>query len=412
MTLGTLFLIVIAGLVGPLLSGFRRFSIPLLVGEIGAGIAIGTSGLGWLNPADPTLQFLSSVGFAMLMFLVGIKLPLREPGLRQRISHSLWAVLLAFGLSIPIGLLLAHVTPIHNAMIFILLCACSSTSLVMPMIHERKLGGKTVTLTGTWVAIADTATIVALPLAFSQGNLLSIGFGALLVTAVATGGLIGLKWFKTSDFGDRLRDLSKERGWALDMRLSIGLLFGLAALATKFGTSVLVAGFAAGAVAMLVGQPKRFQKQLIGLAEGFFVPLFFVALGAKLDIVSLVHSPENLILSGAIVLGSLVVHVLVSRLIGLPLASGLAATSMMGLPIAVVSIGLNEGFLHPGQGAAIIAAALLSLVVSSLGVIKLSKYSAQEVPPPPPPPSVTPPGPCNCQPNVGDGQDAEGGKQP
>ena len=42
---------------------------------------IGRTGLDAVDPTDPTVAFLSDVGFAMLMFTVGAHIPLRDPRL-------------------------------------------------------------------------------------------------------------------------------------------------------------------------------------------------------------------------------------------------------------------------------------------------------------------------------------------
>ena len=379
MTFGILALIIVAGLVGPLLSGIRRLSLPLVVGEIFAGIALGTSGFKLINTGDPTLSFLSDVGFAMLMFLVGTHLPLRDPNLRKALRTSLIATGLSFALAIPAGFLLAHFTGIA-APIFILLLANSSAAVAMPIVHERKLGGATVLFTTTWIAAADTLTIVALPLAMSTGKTVTVAIGASIVTGAAGMFFFALKLFRSSGVGDHLRQLSKERHWALDLRMSLAILFILGTLAVKFGTSVLVAGFAAGAIVSLVGEPRRFTKQLIGIAEGFFVPLFFVVLGAKINVIALVKSPAMLMLTGLIVGSNVVVHVIVARLVKLPLSSGLVAAAELGLPAAVVSIGLATGLLQSGQAAAIIAASMLSLIACSIGAAVLSKNPANVEP--------------------------------
>src|SRR5262249_26387102 len=149
------------------------------------------------------------------------------------------------------------------APIFILLLANSSAAVVMPIVNERKLGGPTVLFTVTWIAVADTITIVALPLAMSTGKTLTVAIGAAIVTGAAVMLFFALKLFRSSKIGDRMRQLSKERRWALDLRMSLAILFTLGALAVKFGTSILVAGFAAGAIVSFVGEPRRFTKQLI-----------------------------------------------------------------------------------------------------------------------------------------------------
>ena len=70
---------------------------------------------------------------------------------------------------------------------------------------------------------------------------------------------------------------------ALDLRLSLLVLFTLSWLATESGTSVLLAGFGTGLLVAALGGPKRLFTQVRGLADGFFVPLFLVLLGARLQ---------------------------------------------------------------------------------------------------------------------------------
>jgi hypothetical protein len=93
-------------------------------------------------------------------------------------------------------------------------------------------------------------------------------------------------------------------------------------------------------------------------------------------------------LAGSIVVASLAVHLIVAKAMSLPYASGLMAASQQGLPIALVSIGLSEGTLSAGQGAAIIAAAMMLLATASLGTNRLARLVPVEMdtPPEPPPP--------------------------
>jgi len=70
------------------------------------------------------------------------------------------------------------------------------------------------------------------------------------------------------------------------------MLLTLAAIAKHTGASLLVAGFAAGIVLRQFGEPHRLSLELTGLATGFFVPVFFVLLGAALDLKGLVTSPR------------------------------------------------------------------------------------------------------------------------
>ena len=83
MSLGDLALIVAAGLAGPLLAASRRAFVPVVVGEILAGVVLGRSGLDVVHADNATLSFLAEAGFAMLILTVGMHVPLRDRRLRR-----------------------------------------------------------------------------------------------------------------------------------------------------------------------------------------------------------------------------------------------------------------------------------------------------------------------------------------
>ena len=63
-----------------------------------------------------------------------------------------------------------------------------------------------------------------------------------------------------------------------------------------------------GLVVAAIGGPKRLSTQVRGVAEGFFVPLFFVVLGARLDVSALIDHPELLLVTGSLIVLNVVVH--------------------------------------------------------------------------------------------------------
>jgi Kef-type K+ transport system membrane component KefB len=373
MSFGILTLIVTCGLVGPLLSGATRLAVPVVVGEIAAGVLVGRTGLREINSADPTVVFLSDVGFAMLMFVVGTHLPLRDAGLRGALRKATIAAALSFVIAVPAGWALAHVSGVGHPAIFVLLLAASSSAVVMPIVQERGLTGAEMLLATAWIALVDIATIVALPLALTPSKAVRIAAGGLLVTVAAIVLFGFVHAIRDERIVKALRDDSGRRGWALDLRLSLAVLFGLAALATKFGTSILIAGFGAGMIVALAGEPRRLTQQLVGLAEGFFVPFFFVSLGAKLNFRSLASSRSDVVLVVLLAAGIVACHVATAALMRMPWAAGLLASAQLGLPAGVVSLGLTEHILTAGEGAAVVAAALITLGVCSVGAALLER---------------------------------------
>ena len=108
-----------------------------------------------------------------------------------------------------------------------------------------------------------------------------------------------------------------------------------------------------GLVVAAIGGPKRLSTQVRGIAEGFFVPLFFVVLGARLDFSALFDHPDLLLVTVALIVLNLVIHAFAALATRQPLSAGLIATAQLGVPAAVVQIGLQEHVITPALGAAI-----------------------------------------------------------
>ena len=291
MSFGILAVVVLAGLGGPLLGASERRFVPVVVGEILAGILVGPAVLGVVDPHQPTISFLSEVGFAMLMLTVGMHLPLRDKRLARALRGGALLAALVGLLAVPAGLLAGAISGDGHAAIYAVVLASGSVAVLLPAIQESGLGGTEVLTVMAQVTIADVVTIISVPIVLQPSRT----WHAVLGTALVAGAVFALRLaalpLRGRAWVEHVRRLSKERHWALDLRLSLLILFGLAWLAQKGGTSILIAGFGAGVTVALIGGPKRLSTQVRGMAEGFFVPLFFVVLGAQLDLSGLFGEP-------------------------------------------------------------------------------------------------------------------------
>jgi Kef-type K+ transport system membrane component KefB len=175
----------------------------------------------------------------------------------------------------------------------------------------------------------------------------------------------------------QIRHEGKKRGWALDLRLAVTALLGLSYIAVQVGASLLVAGFGVGLVVGALGGPTRLTHEILGLGQGFFIPVFFVLLGARLDLRALIHSAQAIEL--AFLLGALtiVVHVVASRAIRARPAIGLLATAQLGVPAAVIALGLPTHAIDQRQASAIFCAALIAIVACAAGAAIL-RHDAPE----------------------------------
>ncbi|MFE3618333.1 cation:proton antiporter domain-containing protein, partial [Streptomyces anulatus] len=88
MTFATLALVVALGLIGPLLALPKQLYLPVLLGELIAGIIFGTTGFRILDPTDPIFVFLADMGFALVMFAAGTHVPVRDPRVRTALGSG------------------------------------------------------------------------------------------------------------------------------------------------------------------------------------------------------------------------------------------------------------------------------------------------------------------------------------
>jgi Kef-type K+ transport system membrane component KefB len=372
MSLGTLALIGICGLAGPLLSTVGRGAIPVVVGEILAGVLVGRTGVRVLHTGGATLSLLSDVGFAMLMFSAGLNVPVRDGRVRAALPGGIARALAVAVLAIGAGLLIVRIHGVAHPAVYAVIVASGSAAIVLPIVQDRGLTGQDVLTVIAQVTVADIGATVGIPFVLRPSKAGEAVAGTLLVAVCLIAIYIIGRWLERSHAVRSFRKQGKRRRWAIDLRVALIILFGLAWLARKTGASLLIAGFGSGLLVAAIGGPKRLSTEVLGIGGGFFIPLFFVVLGARLDLRALFSHPGMLELTGALVGLTLLVHLLVAVATGQRPAAGLLASAQLGVPSAVVALGLSEGVVNPSQAAAIIAAALVSLAACSVGAAMLA----------------------------------------
>ncbi|MGI8803757.1 MAG: cation:proton antiporter [Solirubrobacteraceae bacterium] len=375
MDLGVIALIFIASLLGPALSLLARGAVPVVVGQLLAGVILGKTGLRIVDPDRSDLALLYSIGFATLMFLVGMQVPLHDQRLRSALRRGLIAVAAAVPLALAAGYA-ARLAGGGPALVYAVVIVSSSAAVALPVIDESGLASPPVLVAMAWITIADILATIAIPLAITPSRAVHAALGALIIAGLVLAVLVVAERLRHLPWVKHLRREGKHRGWAIDLRLAVIVLLSLSYIAQKVGASLLVAGFGTGLVAAALGGPKRLSKQVLGLSQGFLVPLFFVLLGAKLDLRALADSHRAVILAVLLAVLAILVHVAVAALIRAPAAVGLLASAQMGVPAAVIALGLPAHAIDQGQASAIFCAALVSIGACSAGAALLRRSPA------------------------------------
>jgi len=365
MGFGTLAIIAAAGLIGPLLALRSGWNLPIVLGELVAGMVLGAGGLNWLHADDPTFTFLADIGFALVMFVAGSHVPMRDPQLRRGIRPGLLRAIAVGVIAALLGVAVAALFNTGHAALYAVLMASSSAALILPIVDSLHLDGSAVLQLLPQVAVADAACIVALPLVIDPVHAGRAALGASAVIGCAVVLYFLLRAFEESGFRLRVHRVSQTRKFTVELRLSLTILFALAAVAVGTHVSIMLAGFAFGIVVAAIGEPRRLAKQLFALTEGFLGPLFFVWLGASLDVRDLAGHPSLIVLGLLLGVGAWFAHAAM-RLTGQPLAIGALACAQLGVPVAAATLATQLNLLGPGEAPALILGALVTIAVATV----------------------------------------------
>lgn len=379
MTFATLALLVLVGLAGPVLSARRAWRIPVIAGELAAGLAIGSTGFGWVDAAEPTFTLLAQLGFGLIMLVIGSHIPIRDTVVRAAVGRGAAGAAIVAAVAVALGVGAALLFGTSHGAVYAVLIASSSAALVLPMLQSLDISADSAPQLIAQIAIADVACIVALPLVLQPERVPLVALGGVGIAVVGVLLVVLLRRLGTH----RLRvlhEVSESRRFALELRFSLLALFGLAGIAQFTHVSVMMAGFTLGLVLSAVGQPRRLARQLFGMTEGFFGPLFFVWLGASINLRDLGSHPQMILLGLVLGAAAIIAH-LAGRITGLPWTQAVASAGQLGVPVAAVALGVETKALLPGEGAAILLGALVAVVASSAAVAVVSRRNAASSPP-------------------------------
>lgn len=361
----TLALLTAVGFAGPVLASVPRLRIPVIVGELIAGLVIGKTGFGVIDASDPTFQLFANIGFALVMFVVGSHVPVRDPAMRSAVPMALARAALAGAAAAALGFGLAAQFGTGHVALYAVLMASSSAAMTLPMIDSLRLRGAQVLTVTAQIAIANAACIVLLPLVIDFRHAATAALGGLAITGCAVLLFVVLRWVDRRGWRQRMHDYSHRNQLALELRINLLVLFGLAMLAVATDVSIMLAGFALGLVIAMVGEPRRLARQLFGITEGFFSPLFFVWLGASLQVRELGSQPKFILLGIGLGLGGVLAHC-AGRLLGQPLTYAVMSSAQLGVAVAAATIGTQQHLLAPGEASALMFGSLLTIACTSI----------------------------------------------
>ena len=369
-----LLIVVAAAFTAPFLLGLApSLRLPAVVLEIGAGIAIGPAGLGWVE-VDEVIEVVSVIGLAFLLFLAGLEIDFdRLRGRLLRLAAGGYVVSFAIAVVVALGLSALDLveTPL---LVAIVLCA-TSLGVIIPVLKDADQidtrFGQLVLAAGS---IADFAAIILLSLLFSGEG--GVGSTVILIAGLALLGLVVFAATRAAERSGRISaDLLRLQNTTAQIRVrgAMVLLIGFAAIAQTLGLEVILGTFIAGALLKLADRDEAmthpdFHAKLTAIGFGFFIPVFFVASGIRFDLDALFAEASTLTMVPIFLAALLAVRGLPALLYRgyltaaeLPIAGLLQATSLPFV-VTATAIGTDLGLMDQAESAALIAAGLLSVI--------------------------------------------------
>ena len=382
-----LLIVVAVGLLAPLALGFfPRVRLPAIVLEIELGIVIGPAGLGWVKP-DAPVSILALVGLAFLLFLSGLEIDAER--LRgQIVKLTALGFVVSFAIAILIGTGLRAGGFVKSPLFVAIVLVATSLGVIFPVLKDS---GTTGSRLGEFViaaaSIAEFGSIILLSLFFSgtsststAGRLILLGIFALAVVLVGVAIASAERSMSLSRVLRRLQDTTAQ----IRVRAAFLLLIGFTAVAASVGFETILGAFAAGALLSLLDRDEtthpQFRPKLEAIGFGVFIPVFFVTSGLTFDLSALFASTSSIarvpLFLLAILLARGLPALIYVRVLGLSrsLIAGILQATSLTFIVAATQNGLRLGVISRASAAALVAAGLLSVVISpALGLALLRR---------------------------------------
>jgi Kef-type K+ transport system membrane component KefB len=380
-----LLIVVAVAFAAPLLLGFfPGVKLPSVVLEIVAGIVIGPSVLGIVH-VDQAISVISVLGLAFLLFLAGLEIDFDKLH-GQVLRVTLMGFVISFAIAVFLALLLKATGLIETPLLIAIILCATSLGVLIPVLKDAgqitSTFGQLIVAAGT---IADFGAVILLSIFFSGEG--GVGSTLLLIGSLVLLAAVVFIAVRSAERSSLLRqDLVRLQDTTAQIRVrgAVVLLVGFAAIANSLGLESILGAFMAGAILSLLDRDEQmthpeFRRKLEAVGFGIFIPVFFVTSGVKYDLDALLASASNVIMV-PIFLAAL----LAAR--GLPaliyrrlldgrhtMIAGLMQATSLPFIVAAVAIGEDLDLVSAAEGAALVGAGLLSVLLFpaiGLGLLK------------------------------------------
>lgn len=258
---------------------------PAVLGELLAGIVVGGSVLGIVDPKDHVLHVLAELGVVILLFEIGLETDLKK---LLKVGGAAMAVAVA-GVALPFGLGFAICRTLGLEMLPSLVAGAAMTATSVGITARvlsdlGRLQDKESQIVLGAAVIDDVVglVILAVVIGLTEGREVT-PLGIAATTGIAFGFLAATLLIGRLVVPPIVRRLEKIDLPGTPTIFAVIMAFGLAWLADLSGSAMIVGAFAAGLLLHASPNAHEFERGVAHLGH-FFVPLFFVSVGAAVDL--------------------------------------------------------------------------------------------------------------------------------
>ena len=383
---------------------FFKIRQPLIIGYLFAGMLIGplsplwtsilpqngssgpAAGIGILSDIS-ALNLFADIGVILLLFVIGIEFPFAK--IRSIGKVAVGAGTLGLFLTLGVVFLAASALGLNfmDSLFIAAALSISSTAIIVKILQDSgKIKKESSILVLGILIVEDVIAVILIASLESVALAGTVSIEAVVLVAVVAGGLI----VGTFTIGRRvipplIDKVAGAQNREILLLSVLGVCFGYALLANVVGLSVAIGAFLAG---VLVAESKSSEvsKILSSPIKDMFVAIFFVSVGALMDVTQL----EDYIFIAIALIAVTIAMKFGGNLLGTTafrmgkgksLRSAFALSAPRGeFSIVIVKVGVDMGvvsaFLFPLIGLITIITAFISPFLIRLGdriIPKLSK---------------------------------------
>ncbi|MBD1916799.1 MULTISPECIES: cation:proton antiporter [Cyanophyceae] len=364
---------------------FERLRLPGLVGLLAAGVLLGPSVAGLLDPAGEVETLLSDVGKIYLMFVAGLEIDLKN--FKRTRNRSLGFGFTTFAVPLIAGILLSRIFGFNwiTAVLVGSLLA-SHTLLAYPIVmrlgitKEPSVGA---TVGATIFTDIGALLVLAMCVAAQAGEFSArtVVTQLVMLSLFATAVLVGIDWVGKQYFK---RNGDREGNQFLFV---LAAVFLAAVGSQLINVDKIVGAFLAGlAVNDVVGNgPVKEKVEFVGGV--LFIPFFFVCMGLLLDLEVFVESMTTNLAFTLALTGTLIISKFLAALATKPFYkySWIQILTMWSLSmpqvaatLAAALVGLQQGIISDLEFNAVI---VMMLITSVLGPLLTARFAGRLVAP-------------------------------